>query len=145
MKKIYTIYLDFDGTCVEFAYPKIGMCNFGCVEIMDRLQKAGHRIILNTYRIECNNDTLQHSLKWFTTASSYVKDRSLDIDLKITEYTPKKLDAPSWNWKTFEDNGVIYIDDQSFGIPLKDGQQIKNSKMVDWDELDRQFQEHNLY
>jgi hypothetical protein len=27
------IYLDFDGTVVEFSYPKIGRCNFGCIEV----------------------------------------------------------------------------------------------------------------
>lgn len=53
------IYLDFDGTVVEHAYPRIGRDNFGCVEIIRRLQDAGHEIVLNTYRADCANGSLE--------------------------------------------------------------------------------------
>ena len=48
MIKPYKIYLDFDGTCVEHRYPEIGKYNFGAIEVIEKLQQAGHNIILNT-------------------------------------------------------------------------------------------------
>ncbi len=32
-KKTMLIQLDFDGTVVEFDYPKIGLLNEGCIEV----------------------------------------------------------------------------------------------------------------
>ena len=52
------IQLDFDGTVVEFDYPKIGLLNPGSVEVIDKLRKAGHDIVLNTYRADLNDGTL---------------------------------------------------------------------------------------
>jgi hypothetical protein len=57
------IYLDFDGTVVEHQYPKMGRCNFGCFEVIKKLQNAGHVIILNTYRADCEDGTLEEALK----------------------------------------------------------------------------------
>lgn len=48
----YTIYLDFDGTVVEHDYPIIGRPNYGCIEVIKKLQDAGHDIIINTYRAD---------------------------------------------------------------------------------------------
>ena len=53
------IQLDFDGTVVEFDYPKIGLLNPGSVEVIDKLRKAGHEIVLNTYRADLNDGTLE--------------------------------------------------------------------------------------
>ncbi|WP_026755162.1 BT0820 family HAD-type phosphatase [Sediminibacter sp. Hel_I_10] len=44
------IAIDFDGTIVEDAYPKIGKPRIFAFETMKRLQKDGHRLILWTYR-----------------------------------------------------------------------------------------------
>ena len=42
--------VDFDGTIVEDAYPKIGKPKLFAFETLKRLQDDGHRIILWTYR-----------------------------------------------------------------------------------------------
>lgn len=42
--------IDFDGTLVEHAYPKIGKEIPHAFETLEALQKAGHRLILWTYR-----------------------------------------------------------------------------------------------
>lgn len=44
------VAIDFDGTIVEDAYPKIGKPRIFAFETMKRLQKDGHRLILWTYR-----------------------------------------------------------------------------------------------
>ena len=43
------IAVDFDGTCVTHAFPKIGE-DIGAVPVLKRLVKAGHKIILYTMR-----------------------------------------------------------------------------------------------
>ncbi|WP_100613385.1 BT0820 family HAD-type phosphatase [Confluentibacter citreus] len=44
------IAVDFDGTIVEDAYPKIGKPMLFAFETLQKLQKEGHRLILWTYR-----------------------------------------------------------------------------------------------
>lgn len=44
------IAVDFDGTIVEDAYPKIGKPMLFAFETLKKLQEEGHRIILWTYR-----------------------------------------------------------------------------------------------
>lgn len=46
----YTIAVDFDGTIVEDAYPKIGKPIIFAFETLKALQAKGHRLILWTYR-----------------------------------------------------------------------------------------------
>jgi hydroxymethylpyrimidine pyrophosphatase-like HAD family hydrolase len=44
------IAVDFDGTIVDDAYPKIGKTRLFAFETLKRLQDDGHRLILWTYR-----------------------------------------------------------------------------------------------
>jgi len=44
------IAVDFDGTIVESAYPKIGKPIIFAFDTLKALQKDGHRLILWTYR-----------------------------------------------------------------------------------------------
>lgn len=46
----YTIAVDFDGTIVEDAYPKIGKPMIFAFDTLKALQSKGHRLILWTYR-----------------------------------------------------------------------------------------------
>ncbi|MDB3977193.1 hydrolase [Flavobacteriaceae bacterium] len=50
MKDTLTIAIDFDGTIVENAYPKIGKPIIFAFETIKKLQENRHRIILWTYR-----------------------------------------------------------------------------------------------
>lgn len=45
-----TIAVDFDGTIVEDAYPRIGKPMIFAFETLKKLQNEGHRLILWTYR-----------------------------------------------------------------------------------------------
>ena len=50
MRKSLLIAVDFDGTIVEDAYPKVGKAKPFAIETIKMLQNDGHRIILWTYR-----------------------------------------------------------------------------------------------
>jgi hypothetical protein len=144
MESGYKILLDFDGTCVEHIYPEIGRCNFGCIEVIDKLQKAGHKIILNTLRSELNPVSFKKSIEWFDKAYMFLLKRDLDFSLKPIEVSPVKIHPVAWNLDYFMKSGTIMIDDQSFGIPLKRAV-MSNGYMVDWDKLDQEFINKGIY
>ena len=147
IKNKFKVYLDFDGTVVEHDYPRIGRCNFGSIEVIKKLQDAGHEIILNTYRVNCNDNSLKEALKYLNEDYWMVLKDTTDLDLElkpITNYTPSKIHPLNWDWSQFFKYDVIYIDDISANIPLKNSCFVQQ-QMVDWDELDRQFKENNIY
>lgn len=141
MKKML-IYLDFDGTCVVHAYPNIGKYNPGCLEVIKKLQDAGHDIILNTMRSEFNNGSLEQALNWFDNAWFFTKND--DFNLKPIKSTDKKYHPCPWNWETFFSNNIVMIDDISLGIPLIKSS-MNNSMMVDWSKIDKEFEQNGLY
>ena len=55
------IALDFDGTCVNHAYPEIGF-EIGSVPVLKALQEKGFKFILFTMR---SGDLLQNAVNWF--------------------------------------------------------------------------------
>ncbi len=138
------VYLDFDGTCVEHRYPQIGRCNFGCIEVIDKLQKAGHEVVLNTMRCEFNDGSLQQALRWFENGWMNLLEDNVDLDLMSIKATDRKHSPAYWDWEFFKANDKIIIDDQSRGVPLK-REVIGDGWMVDWAEVDRQFKEQGIY
>ena len=56
-----TLAIDFDGTIVEDAYPKIGKPRLFAFETLQKLQQDGHRLILWTYR---NGVKLQEAVEF---------------------------------------------------------------------------------
>jgi len=140
MDKKYIIYLDFDGTVVEHTYPEIGRCNFGCIEVIHKLQKSGHKIVLNTMRVEFQDGTFEKALNWFDKAYMFLKDKSNipeDFEIKIDDHTTRKLN-PIWDWEFFYDNNLIFIDDQCLNIPTKPAA-MSSGRIVDWDALEQFF------
>ncbi len=55
------IAVDFDGTIVEDAYPKVGKPMIFAFETLKKLQEEGHRLILWTYR---SGDALDEAVKF---------------------------------------------------------------------------------
>ena len=136
------IYLDFDGTVVEHQYPIIGEPNPNCFEVLDKVIKAGHKIILNTMRVEFQDGTLEEAI-------SYIQKGLFKIDPKHTpnfklEHTLEKIHPPEWNWDRHLKEECIYIDDICKGTPMRDNI-IKFGQMVDWSALDPQFKEFGIY
>lgn len=132
------IYLDFDGTVVEHQYPNIGMYNIGCFEVIKKLQNAGHHIILNTYRANCNDGTLELALNYLFEAAS---KNNFTV---ISDFEKKKIEPYPWNWDFFKKYNLIFIDDICANIPLKPPTNAEYP-IVDWKKLDREFEEQGIY
>ena len=91
------IAVDFDGTIVDDAYPKIGKTRLFAFETLKRLQEDGHRLILWTYRSGlrldeavkfCNDNGIQFYAvnKSFPEEQfDYTKSRKIYADLFIDD------------------------------------------------------------
>lgn len=143
---ILTIYLDFDGTVVEHEYPEIGRCNFGSFEVIKKLQDAGHRIILNTYRADLKNGSLEKAIKLINEDHwMLLKEFDDTFELKpITEWTTEKIYPHRFDWERIKASKELFIDDIAQDMPLKKACMVQGN-MVDWDELDKQFLANGLY
>lgn len=122
------IYLDFDGTVVEHKYPAIGKYNNGAFDVVKKLIDAGHEVILNTYRVEISREALNAAIDYLCEG----------LGIKYIRHTTIKFHPGVWDFKVFEMNDVIYIDDTGEGHPMKDG-------MIDWAIVDIEFESHGIY
>ena len=93
--------IDFDGTIVEDAYPKIGKPRLFAFETMQKLQEKGHRLILWTYR---NGRKLQEAV-------DYCVENGIEFYAVNKSYPEEVLDN-SISRKIHAD---IFIDDRNFG------------------------------
>jgi hypothetical protein len=142
-----TIYLDFDGTVVEHDYPRMGRVNFGCMEVIRKLQNNGHTIILNTYRSDLKNGVNEALELLNESAWMCLHDKSIiaeDFELDTILATSKKIQPQQWDIETALREDIMFIDDIAPNIPLKPCAMIKDN-MVDWDELDKQFKQFRIY
>ena len=128
------IFLDFDGTVVEHYYPLIGAYNPGCKEVISKLQQAGHEVILNTYRVEIEDESLKQALLFLYT---------LGLPIAITQKTNTKIHPPTWNIKEAIENGKLFIDDIAIGIPLIDAP-VSGGKMVDWKKIKHELENYKI-
>ncbi len=130
------IYLDFDGTVVEHAYPELGALNPRSFAVIRQLQNAGHRIILNTYRADLADGSLQAAL-------NFLNDINNEL-LPITECTELKIQPPAWNWEKTLEEGILYIDDVCDGTPMIRNIALPFGLMVDWKTLEEWFTEQGI-
>lgn len=135
------IYLDFDGTVVEHEYPLIGHYNDGCMEVIDKLHKAGHEIIINTTRVELDRDLLMAAVKYINTSLSNLNNQSERYSLPNTD---SKYHPTNWDWNLHFKTNRIFIDDICEGIPLKNGIST-DRQMVDWDILNIEFEANGMF
>lgn len=101
MKDTLTIAIDFDGTIVENAYPKIGKPLIFAFETIKKLQENRHRVILWTYRRGKELDQAvafckKHGITFYAINMSFPEE---DYD---TSYSRKI-------------NADIFIDDRNIG------------------------------
>lgn len=80
ISKRLTIAVDFDGTIVEDAYPKIGKPKLFAFETLKRLQKDGHRLILWTYRsdsrlVQAIEFCKEHGIEFYAVNKSYPEEQ----------------------------------------------------------------------
>ncbi|WP_431137218.1 BT0820 family HAD-type phosphatase [Psychroserpens mesophilus] len=95
------IAIDFDGTIVEDAYPKIGKPRIFAFETMKRLQHEGHRLILWTYRSGSKLDD----------AVAFCKENGITFYAVNQSFPEEKYDN-TVSRKIYAD---IYIDDRNIG------------------------------
>ncbi|RPD91214.1 hydrolase [Aureibaculum marinum] len=91
------IAVDFDGTIVEDAYPKIGKPKMFAIETLKELQKDGHRLILWTYRYgerlqEAVDFCEENGIKFYAVNKNYPEEkfqgkvsRKINADLFIDD------------------------------------------------------------
>ena len=111
------IAIDFDGTIVEDAYPKVGKPRIFAFETLKRLQDEGHRLILWTYR----------SGKKLDEAVKFCEDNGIVFYAVNKSFREEKFDY-SKSRKIYAD---LYIDDRNIGGILGWGevyQMITNEK-----------------
>lgn len=95
------IAVDFDGTIVEDAYPKIGKPQMFAFETLKMLQDKGHRLILWTYRFgdkldEAVNFCKENGVIFYAVNNSFPEEEfNNDASRKI--------------------NADLFIDDRNFG------------------------------
>lgn len=128
------IYLDFDGTVVEHDYPKIGSLNPNSLEVIKKLQDAGHNIILNTMRVEFDDGSMQEALDFINLNESLA-------GIEIRQQTEQKIYPPKWNLDKIEND--IFIDDIASNIPLIKAP-VAGGFMVDWIEIEKQLKQKGI-
>ena len=96
-----TIAVDFDGTIVEGAYPKIGKEKTFAIDTLRQLQREGTRIILWTSR---EGKELEEAL-------AFCHDRGLDF-YAVNRNEPEDALFSTHSTKVIAD---VYIDDRNLG------------------------------
>jgi hypothetical protein len=101
LTKTLTLAIDFDGTIVEDAYPKIGKPNPFAFETLKKLQQDGHRLILWTYRY---GKTLQNAV-------DFCKKNGLEFYAVNCSFPNEEYDSK----KSRKINADLFIDDRNIG------------------------------
>lgn len=106
------IAIDFDGTIVENAFPRIGEPLPGAFEVMRELQEAGHRLILNTCR---EDHKTRIDKRHLTDAVEFCRENGIEF-VSVNENHPddefRDPDECKAVRKVYAD---IYIDDRNLG------------------------------
>ena len=99
-----TIAVDFDGTIVEHAYPKIGKEQPFAIDTLKALTREGNKLILFTAR---DGELLEDAIK-------FCRDRGLEFYAVNSNYPPGALfgDSRQNPVKVIAD---LYIDDRNLG------------------------------
>ncbi len=138
-----TIFLDFDGTVVEHAYPEMGRYNPTALEVVKKLQEKGHIIILNTYRSNTNDGTLEIALRYVNLHP--------DIQLQSIAHTKEKIFPPPFTngagkvaiYQSSKGEKYLFIDDTQMDIPLVAAPTTKTD-MVDWVTVEKMLAEAGI-
>lgn len=118
-----TILLDFDSTVVTNATPFIGEEIDHCVEVLKKLQKAGHQFVLYTMREGHLED---EAMEWF-------KNRQIEI-----KYVNCNPEYETGSRKIY---GNLTICDHCLGIPLKIDHELSHKPFVDWYKVEELLKE----
>lgn len=125
MTSLY-IGIDFDGTCVEHAYPAIGKPLEGCIEVLEKLQKAGHKLILYTMR---SGERLDQAVE-------YLQDEGIEF------YAVNNNPSQKYWTESPKIFCNLVIDDNTLGAPLTIPE--RGRPYIDWLEVEGLLIERGL-
>lgn len=97
-----TIAVDFDGTIVDDAYPKVGKPKIFAIETLKQLSSDGHRLILWTYR---SGEKLQEAI-------AFCEKHNLPFESVNSSWEGEAFDEAQMSRKI---NADIFIDDRNLG------------------------------
>lgn len=107
------IALDFDGTVVKHAYPKIGE-DIGAVPVLKEFVRRGHQLVLNTMR---SGDLLEEAAQWFVNNGIELVGKNSCPGQSTWTSSPKVF-------------AQVYIDDAALGAPTIIDE--KGNIFIDW-------------
>lgn len=113
-------YIDFDKTINQQNHPQIGMINEGCVMLLNKLKSLGYKLILNTYRADLKDGSLE-------TALVFIEHNKIKLD----GVESRKIDPAPYDLE----KDVVFLDDESFGIHLKKSCSVLNLGVVDFSQI----------
>ena len=138
------IGIDFDGTCVSHAFPKVGR-DIGAVPVLKKLVENGHKLILFTMRcnrIKDESNSQNEPIGIGELGIDDVYGNFLDDAILWFE----KNDIPLYGIQTNPEQGKwttspkaychMYIDDAALGCPLRLDKQISDRVFVDWKQAE---------
>lgn len=100
--KSYIIAVDFDGTIVEDAYPRIGKPMLFAFDSLKQLQSQGHRLVLWTYR---HGKTLEEAVQ-------FCRENGIEFYAVNSSFEDEKFDIGNQSRKIHAD---MFIDDRNLG------------------------------
>lgn len=103
-----TLFIDFDGTIVEFAFPRIGTPMPGAFETMKDLKKAGYKLVLWT----CREDEGPGRM-FLTEAAEFCRQNGVEMD-GLNETMPEDEFRPDGVLKR-KPHCQCVIDDRNLG------------------------------
>lgn len=135
------IQLDFDRTVVVGPYPAVDRLVPGAIDGIKKIQAAGHKIILNTFRADIGDDVLREAFRVLE-----------ENGIVITDFNKNKIKPGIFNLSQIASlarmsqnlgvsNVSIFIDDESQMIPLT---KFFSYDIVDWPKVIRQFKSEGL-
>ena len=95
------IAVDFDGTIVEDAYPKVGKPMIFAFDTLKKLQSEGHRLILWTYR---SGERLEEAV-------AFCKENGIEF-YAVNKSFPEENYEAKYSRKI---NANLFIDDRNIG------------------------------
>jgi hypothetical protein len=131
------IYLDFDGTVVEHYFPEIGAENPNAIQVIARLQLAGHDIVLNTYRADIDQKHVKEALDYIHSFE--------EIKQPIEKFLPEKLEPRPFDLEAAKECNQLYLDDIAERIPMRRNIVLEFGMMVDWIALEKILEEAGLF
>lgn len=131
------IAVDFDGTCVTHAFPKIGW-EIGAAPILMELVNNGHQLILFTMRSDLTSDPIvteqdKDHLKSDVIASDYLTQAVKWFEHHGIPLYGIQSNPTQKNWTSSpKAYAQLYIDDAALGCPLTFDPKISDRPFVDW-------------